>query len=141
MTISKRFIAIIPAVLAVFVAAFQTGCQGHSKVSQPHPCFLEKSTAEHERILAGARRLKLGQSVADVTQILGKPDKTFVAPYWKGGEGRLSLDYVLKQCHQNYVEYGTGRGDEVITVTFKDDKLIWVTSNIQEFPGIKPAAQ
>ena|SRR5438105_1120188 len=133
MTIGKHLVSVL-------LLALVTGCHEEPIESVPQPCFLVKPAAEQERILAGARRLKLGQSVADVTQILGKPDKTFAAPYWKGGEGRLSLDYVLKRCHQNYVEYGTGGGDEVITVTFKDDKLIWVTSNIKEFPGIKPAA-
>jgi len=67
---------------------------------------------------------------------MGFPDHTYRLPEWKGLKERIDFDYVIKQCHKDYVDWTRPGPDEVITVQFQNGRLRGTNSTLLEVPEI-----
>jgi len=130
--VSRSLVLLLGTIVAVGFGV--SGCYSNPQATQDpqtQPCDVEKPAQERERIIAAAKKLQVGQSQAQVEALLGRPDHATSA-----AKNESQYDYVLRQCKAELLQWSEGKPPEMITVIFRDGRLVRTRSTIQQVPAI-----
>jgi len=120
----------------VAAAVFYISCTGHAatageiQTQTAKPYFILPND-EKRHLIESLKTIALGDSRDDVIRKLGKPDYDYVVAYKETGQfkSRRLAYYVYR------VSSDANVNDQMVTLDFdKKDRLIWIFSDIKEYP-------